>query len=598
MTWRKRNSTFFNITLSSLLLLSAALPAWATTLAEADELLLKGQLKPAEDAYRELLSEDESGDAYAGLAVALAKQSWPAKIVEAEKLLRSAREKYPQNPNIMAATGYVSYIHSKTVASPAKRDLYLEAAEKLCKKAIKENPEIVIAQQTLGMVKIAQDDIESAETPLRKAASLAENCVNLTLLAQVLLRLDPHNSEAESLITKALKLKSDYAPAHLQKGVILNNQGKAEEAFMELHNIPESSRNSEWHTVEGDIYRKQGDGPSALASWHKAIAEDPRNPEPYQRRAEYYATRGDSEMAISEFHNSLDILPNDFEMRNQLAELALRGDKLDVAEAEFKTILAAKPEDPKALLGLARVGFRKFRKEGTYPPDFTQLMDKLQTVVTEQSVQGKVVKDGTRNLQEKIDLSEAEKALTENRFREAHQKFAGIIEKHREEPFDLITLGEQCFQEGDYKAAEKAFVYAKDLPEVSTRAEQGMSRISNQRNEAARQVKLGDATWKIPEVAIDHYHQALSADPQYSGAYYGLFNLFAKSDKDPSQAIKYALCFLEASDDGNPLRKEVESSLMKLKKRAPTKSTSSSGSTSGSASATSSPVTAPGNTNK
>jgi tetratricopeptide (TPR) repeat protein len=191
-------------------------------------------------------------------------------------------------------------------------------------------------------------------------------------------------------------------------------------------------------------------------------------------------------------------------MRNQLSELALRQDKLEVAESEFKTILAGKPDDPTAMLGLARVGFRKFRKEGSYPADFTQLMDKLQNIVTEQSVQGAVIKNGTRDLQEKIDLSEAEKALTQNRFREANSKFTSIIEKHREEPFELITLGEQCYQEGDYRAAEKAFTYAKDMNEVSTRAEQGMSRINNQRNEAARQVKLGDATWKIPEVAIDH----------------------------------------------------------------------------------------------
>lgn len=223
------------------------------------------------------MADDESGDAYAGLAVALAKQSIPAKILEAEKLLRKAKEKYATNPNIMAAAGYVSFIHSKTVASPAKRDLFLEAAERFCKKAIKENPDIVIAQQTLGMVKIAQDDTEGAEAPLRKAASLAENCVNLTLLAQVLLRLDAHSAEAEELVTKALKLKSDYAPAHLQKSIILNNQGKAEDAFMELHNIPDASRNSEWHAVEGNIFRKQGDGPSALASWSKAIAEDPRS---------------------------------------------------------------------------------------------------------------------------------------------------------------------------------------------------------------------------------------------------------------------------------------------------------------------------------
>lgn len=544
-------------------------PAFAVTLADADQMLLQNKLSSAEDAYRELLSEDQTGDAYAGLAVTLAKQTTPSKILEAEKLLKEARKKFADNPNVLAAAGYVAYCHSKLVASPAKRDLYLEASESLAKKAINQSPDIVIAQQTLGMVKIAQDDIEAAVEPLRHASEQAPNCVNLTLLAQALLKLNPKDKEAEELVTKALQLKGDYANARLQKAIVLSAQGKNEEGFLELRSIPQAARTTEWYTVEGNIYSRQGDGPSALQSWMKASSEDPRNPEPYKKKAEHYTMRGDGALAIAEYHTGLEILPNDFAMRGELAELALRQDNLDVAEAEFKTILTSKPDDPTANLGLARVGFRKYRKEGTFPPGFNQLMDRLQNIITEASVQGKVVKEGTRNLQENIELSEATKAVSQKRFREGYSKFVEVIEKHREDPYDLITLGEQCYFEGDYKAAEKAFTYAKELPEVSTRAEQGMSKITNQRNEAARHVKLGDASWKIPEIAIDHYKQALNADPEYPDAYLGLYNLFSKSDKqDPVQAISYAEGFLETAAEAGAQRKEVETSLAKLKKRA------------------------------
>lgn len=103
-------------------------PAFAeTTIADADQYLLEGKFKQAEDTYRALVKSDDTGDAHAGLAVALAKQNWPPKIVEAEKLLRSAKEKFSDNTNLMAAAGFVSYVHSRTVASPAKRDMYLEA---------------------------------------------------------------------------------------------------------------------------------------------------------------------------------------------------------------------------------------------------------------------------------------------------------------------------------------------------------------------------------------------------------------------------------------------------------------------------------------
>lgn len=556
------------LALAVILCLTAGLPSPATTMADADALLVANKYKDAEEAYRELIDSDENGDAYAGLAVSLAKQSWPAKILEAEKILRRAKQKFADNPNVMAAAGYVSYVHSKTVASPAKRDLYLEAGATLCNRAIKSNPDILIAQQTLGLIRIAQDDLEAALEPLRKSIQLAENPLNLTLLAQALLKLDAKDKEAPELIDKALQLNANYHPAHLQRALILTQQGKYEDAFMELKNIPGNARNHDWHQIEGDIYRKQGDGPAALASWRESIRLEPHNPDPYKHMAEYYAMRGDGELAISELHNALDILPNDMPLRNQVAELALRQDKLDVAETEYRTILASKPDDPSALLGLSRVYFRKARKEGQYPPGWQQLMDQLQTIVTESNVQGKLVKAGAKNLQQNIQLSEAEKSLAQNRFQEARQHFSQVINNHRDDPYELLTLGEQAFNDGDLHSAQQAYTFAKEIPEVTSRAEQGLSKIVVQRNEAIRQTKLAEATRSIPEVAIDHYKQALIADPQHAPAYFGLFTLSnGKKSNDPESALSYGQSFLEAADESNPERKEVQEEVEKLKER-------------------------------
>jgi tetratricopeptide (TPR) repeat protein len=541
----------------------------AAGLTEADNLLTANKYKQAEEAYRSLLSDDGTGDAYAGLAVALAKQSWPSKILEAEKVLKKAKTNFPDNPNVQAAGGYVSFVHSKTVASPAKRDQYLEASEALCKRAIGNNADILIAQQTLGLVKIAQDDVEGAVDPLRKCVTIADNSVNETLLAQALLKLDPKDKEAADLVDKAIRQDSSYWPAHLQKAVVLTNDGKHEDAFMELRNIPQQYRNHDWSLVEGDIFRKQGDGPAALASWREAIRLEPHDPEPYRHMAEYYSVRGDGELAIAGLHDALEIIPNDMPLRQQLAELALRQDKLDVAESEYRTVLASQPDDPGALLGLSRVYFRKARKEGQYPPGWQQLMDQLQNVVTQQNIKGKLMRNGVTTVQEGVELNEGEKALSQNRFREARQHFTNVINNHKESGFDLLTLGEQAFYDGDLKSAEQAFSYAKEIPEVAPRAEQSINKIITQRNEAARQTRLGDATRTIPEVAVDHYRQALIADPQYPNAYYGLFALYGKSKKsmDPEQAINYGLAFLEAADDNNSARREVEDTMEQLKRR-------------------------------
>ena len=56
---------------------------------------------------------------------------------------------------------------------------------------------------------VAQDDVESSIDPFRKAASLSENPINLTLLAQALLKVDPKDKEAEELVDKALKMNAN-----------------------------------------------------------------------------------------------------------------------------------------------------------------------------------------------------------------------------------------------------------------------------------------------------------------------------------------------------------------------------------------------------
>ena len=545
---------------------TAVVPDKAYTMDDADNFLTQNKYKQAEDAYRSMVSDDTTGDAYAGLAVSLAKQSVPSKILEAEKVLRKAKGNFSENPNVIAACGYASYVHSKSVASPAKRDQYLEASENFCKKAIQANPDILIAQQTLGLVKIAQDDYEEAIEPLKKSLQIADNPVNMTLLAQALLRIDPKDKEAEDLIDKALKQDKAYHPAHLQKGIILNQQGKAEEAFMELHNIPQTYRSFDWYLTEGDIYRKQGDGPAALASWRESIRLEPHCPEAYKHMAEFYAMRGDGELGIASLHDALEILPNDLALRQQLAELGLRQDKLDVAEAEYRTILASQPDDPSALLGLSRVYFRKARKEGQYPPGWQQLMDQLQNVIAEHGVKGKIIRGGSQSLQDNIELSEGEKALAQNRFKEARQHFQTVINNKKDNAYDLLTLGEQAYYDGDLGSAEEAFNYAKQISDAAPRAEQGLSKITAQRSEASRQTKLGDATRTIPEVALDHYKQALIADPQHSSAYYGLFCLYGKvKNPDYEQASNYGNSFLELAQENDPLRADVESTLSKIK---------------------------------
>lgn len=434
----------------------------------------------AEAAWAQAQTDNLAGqtpDALAQQAIELAKSNKPEEILKAEKLLKSARIVEPESPLVLAAAAYTAFQHSKLVASPAKRDLYLEAAESLAKKAIAQDSKIEIAQRSLGLVKLAQDQAQEAVEPLRQAVSLDASEVNLTLLAQALLEINPSNKEAGELVSKALAVNFDYNPAHVQQAIIFNAAGKTKEAASELNSVPQSARTSQWYVVQGQVLARQGGEQAALHAWMRASAEDPRNPAPYRLKAEHYAKKGNYELSLAEYHTGLETIPNDFALRQKLAELALAHNNFDMAEAEFKTILTSRPKDPKANLGLAQVGFRKYGKDGPFPADFQFFLERLQYIVGETILPKNLSVQKSRTVQ----------------FRDGYSKFVEAIEKHKGHPMDLITLGEQCLFEKQFVDAEKAFTYALAYPETHKRAQDGLDKIEIEK------YKNMDENWQPPK---------------------------------------------------------------------------------------------------
>lgn len=402
----------------------------------------------SDEECRKLFADDPSGKRISQIILDTFKTNNSNGILAAERLAKSARKLVPESPEILAACAYLAYQHSKVVASPAKRDLYLEAAESLAKKSIDKDEKQELAYRTLGLVKLAQDEAREAIKPLRRACELVDNHVNLALLSQSLLEVNPRDPEAKKLLDRAMDIKSDYAPAHLQLAISLCATGKPKEAARELNAVPPLERNSDWYVAQGTLSEKQNKENEALQSWARASVEDPRAPAPYRKKAAYFEKKGKPNQAIAEYHVALEAFTNDFAMRQALAELALRNNNLDVAESEFKTILTARPDDIKALIGLAQVGFRIYGKDGPYPLAFNSLLDRLEYLLSKA--------DPTR-----IGIRES----------------LQTIEKHKDAPSELMNLGQQFLSQHNSTAAEKAFTYALAYPSVRQEAQKALDKI-------------------------------------------------------------------------------------------------------------------------
>lgn len=293
-------------------------------LKSANALLIGNKFEAAEEAFRALLPDDKNGDAFAGLAVSLAKQTTSRKIVEAQKLVSKGKNEFANNPNMIAAAAFVSYTHSKSVSSPAKRDLYLEAAEKLAKRVLREGDSNWLAYLTLGLVYMSENDASGAIAPLQKLVKIQRNAENLVLLAEALQKVYPTSNEAEAMVDEALKADPSFAPARLQKCIFILNNGTIEDAERQLHLISKDQRGSMWNEVQGDIFKKKSDYRSAEEYWGLSNRLDPRNPGPYLKLVKYYSRNGDYANAAAKFNEAMETLPNDINLKVNLMQIAMK----------------------------------------------------------------------------------------------------------------------------------------------------------------------------------------------------------------------------------------------------------------------------------
>jgi tetratricopeptide (TPR) repeat protein len=284
---------------------------------DANQFLWSGDYKKAEAIYRTLVNGDTDGSAFTGLIVAQAKLDLAG---EAENSVYQAKERFPRSPDIRAAAGFVSYIKATHGSDSGKRDIYLSAAENLCQSAIKENPDSLVAYQTIGLTKVALSEPEQAVTSFRRCVDLARTPENLTNLAVVLRKSDFKNKEGAKLISQALLLNNDYFPAHIAQAAILLNENKRNNALTELQLVPETQRDAQWSLIAGDIYSQKGDYNSAFALWNNAVRLDPYLSDTYQHMADYYASHGENALAVTELKRGLDVNPFNKTLREQLSK--------------------------------------------------------------------------------------------------------------------------------------------------------------------------------------------------------------------------------------------------------------------------------------
>lgn len=118
-------------------------------------------------------------------------------------------------------------------------------------------------------------------------------------------------NEAIACYDKVIKIKPDYAKAHLNRGIALRNLGSIEEAIVSYDNaIAIEPRLAQAHSSRGIALQILQQYDEALTSYQQAIAIKPDYAQAYSNRGNVLQELGRLEEAIASYSNAISIEPD------------------------------------------------------------------------------------------------------------------------------------------------------------------------------------------------------------------------------------------------------------------------------------------------
>jgi adenylate cyclase len=236
-----------------------------------------------------------------------------------EIITRLARSMYLQLPQVEAAR-----LKRTPAANPDAEDLALQ-----CQAAFLKNEANFLATY----YRLCDQALAADPDNVRALTYLA-----ITFLPSRGRSYDPGETRADELVSKALALDPNYAPAHLVKAFVLQSQFRLDEAIAEdrrAFDLDPSLVDAYWHM--GFVMRRVGEFQTNLELIDKALRLSPRDP----FRALWYADKAGSHFALKQYDQAIEwarraveISPNNsIPYQYLIPALALTGQESQAHEA-------------------------------------------------------------------------------------------------------------------------------------------------------------------------------------------------------------------------------------------------------------------------
>ena len=172
-------------------------------------------------------------------------------------------------------------------------------------------PSSFLLWNILGAANLGLRRLPEAEVSFRKAIELNPNYLEAINNIGIVLQKQGKLEDAIKAYQRALKIKPDHANTHNNMGVVLQEQGKLDAAIKAyLRALKVRPQYADPHSNMGNALRDQGKYDEAIEAYKRALKIKPEYAEAYYNMSVVLQNQGELEDVIEACRRALKIKPN------------------------------------------------------------------------------------------------------------------------------------------------------------------------------------------------------------------------------------------------------------------------------------------------